>query len=346
MMVRASLAALLLVPLPAAATAGVVLPPGFTRQVYVTGQGFDRAEQGMSGVPVATTLGFDAAGRLYLAKSGSRYGTGQGEELLSRVYRIPPGGGRLTPATEGRYLHGPPLRNPEVGTVGSRGEVFLTTYDPEREIGVVYRMRDGHPVLFAGGTPPAGSAPVLKQPEGVAVDAAGHVYVADRGRDRVVKLDPAGKLLDPHYLGLTVPRARMLALDPAGALWIAGDGAAAAPWQDGAGQIWRVAPDGSARLVFDGPHAAAIAAGAGGALWVADRHAAKLFVLTADGRRIEFAGFDDGDLPRSLAVAPVTPETRQAGIAGDLFVVTFALRTWYMNDVLRISGPFEDLLRR
>ena len=40
------------------------------------------------------------------------------------------------------------------------------------------------------------------------------------------------------------------------------------------------------------------------------------------------------------------PETVQAGIAGDLFVVTFVLRTWYLNEVLRISGPFADFVRR
>src|SRR5262252_2382682 len=164
---RVGLSALLVIGLPVAVAAGVVLPPGFTEQVYVTGQGFDRAaEPASSGVPVATTLGVDAAGHLYLAKSGARYGTGQVEEFLSRVYRIPPGGARLTAATEERFFHGPPLRNPEVGTVNSRGTLFLTTYDPDREIGVVYRVRDGHPVLFAGGTPPPGSPPLLKQPEG------------------------------------------------------------------------------------------------------------------------------------------------------------------------------------
>jgi NHL repeat len=341
------LTALLVVGLPSAVMAGVVLPPGFSEQVYVTGQGFDRgAEPGSPGVPVATTLGVDAAGHLYLARSGSRYGAGQAEEFLSRVYRIPPGGARLTPASEGRYVHGPPLRNPEVGSVSSRGMLFLTTYDPDREIGVVYRVRDGQPALFAGGTPPAGSPPLLRQPEGIAVDPAGHLYVADRGRDRVVKLDATGKLLDGHYLGLTVPRARMLALDAAGSLWIAGDGAAAAPWQDAVGQIWRVGPDGAARLVFEGPHAAAIAAGPGGALFVADRTAAKLYVVTPEGRRIEFAAFTEGVQPRSLAIAPVTPETVQAGIAGDLFVVTFVLRTWYLNEVLRIRGPFADFISR
>jgi sugar lactone lactonase YvrE len=341
------LTALLVVGLPVAASAGVTLPPGFTEQVYVTGQGFDRgSEPGSSGVPVATTLGVDASGHLYLAKSGSRYGAGQSEEFLSRVYRIPPGGVRLRPDAEGTFFHGPPLRNPEVGAVSPRGTVFLTTYDPDREIGVVYRVRDGHPALFAGGTPPAGQPPLLKQPEGIAVDPAGHVYVADRGRDHVVKLDPAGKVVERHYLGLTVPRVRMLALDATGSLWIAGDGTAAAPWQDGVGHIWRVGPDGVARLVLEAPHAAAIAVGPGGALFVADRTAARLYAVTPDGRRIDFAAFTGGVQPRSLAFAPVTPETLQAGIAGDLFVVTFVLRTWYLNEVVRISGPFADFVRR
>lgn len=35
----------------------------------------------------------------------------------------------------------------------------------------------------------------LKDPEGIAVDEAGNIYVADKGRDRVVKLDAQGDLL-------------------------------------------------------------------------------------------------------------------------------------------------------
>jgi hypothetical protein len=41
----------------------------------------------------------------------------------------------------------------------------------------------------------------------------------------------------------------------------------------------------------------------------------------------------------------VTPETRRAGIAGELFIVTINRGTWPLNDVLRISGPLDELLR-
>jgi hypothetical protein len=327
-----------------AAGGDIVLPPGFTARVYVTGEGFDRGREGARGVPVAVTLAFDASGTLYLARSGSRYGSGQSEELLTRIYRIPPGGARLTPATEGAHAYGPPLRNPEVGTLTAGGAMLLTTYDPDREIGVLYRMVDGRPALFAGGTPPAGRPAVFKQPEAVVVDPAGALYVADRARGVVVKLDAAGRVADPSYLAL--PRARMLALDESGHLWAAGDGTAAAPWQDGQGQIWRVGPDGAGRLVFEGSHPAAIAAAPGPALLVAQRHEKKLFLLTPDGRRLELASFPGDLMPRGLAFAPVTPETQRAGIAGDLFLVTFALRTWYLNEVVRISGPFAEFVRQ
>jgi hypothetical protein len=44
-------------------------------------------------------------------------------------------------------------------------------------------------------------------------------------------------------------------------------------------------------------------------------------------------------------VAPVTPETRRAGIAGEVFVVSVRGAAWPVNEVLRISGPFDELIR-
>lgn len=342
--------AALALALPAlrAPAAELELPPGFTAQVYVTGEGFGRgAERDARGIPVTITLAFDRAGTLYLARSGNRYGFAQSEDsLLTRIYRVPLGGAHLTPETETRYQVGPPLRNPEVGAAGVPGEVFITTFDPERKVGVLYRMREARPILFAGGTPVAGTSPVLVQPEGVAVDSRGHVYVADRARDLVVQLDPAGRVLEPRYRQLRVPRARMLAVDPADHLWIAGDGAAERPWQEGPGPIWRVPREGSAALLFDGPHASAIGVGPDGALFVAQRPLGRIVALMPDGRVVGFARFSGERVPRSLTVAPDTPETRAAGIAGDLFVVTMVMRSWYVNEVLRISGPFAAYLRR
>lgn len=330
---------LLLLLLPAAAGAEIRLPPGFTAQVYVSGEAFEApGAGGLTGLPSISTLALDEAGNLYLARTGRRYLGGEADDLWP-IYRIPPGGARLTPRTEPLYFHGPPLPNAQVATVRAGRELFVTTYDRDRRVGVLYRILDGRAELFAGGTPPAGAAPLLTQPEGAAVDAAGNVYVADRARGVVVKLDRAGRVLDPRYLEISRPR--LVAAGDGDQVWVAGDGDAEAPWQQGIGEIWRVGPGGARRAVLRGPVAAAIAASPAGWLVVADRREARLFVLEPDGRTLELARFTDGDAPRGLAWAPVTPETRRAGLAGDLFVVVIRRGVFQTNEVLRISGPFD-----
>jgi hypothetical protein len=320
------------------------LPRGFTAHVYVSGERFDGATGRESrGMPATSTLGFDESGALYLARTGRRYVTGEADGLWP-IYRIPAGGARLTPQTEARFLHGPPLWNPQVMAVRAGRELLITTFERDRMVGILYRMRDGRPELLAGGAPEKGTPAMLRQPEGAAADAAGHLFVADRDQGIVLRLDPRGRVLDPQYV--KVGRPRVLAVDEADHLWIAADGSAEAPWQQGQGEIWRVTPQREAKIVLRGPIASGIAAGPGNMLFVADRQGAKLFALTAEGERIPFADFSDGDAPRGLCFAPVTPETRRAGIAGDLFVVVIGRGSWPVNEVVRISGPFDDLVRR
>jgi hypothetical protein len=137
----------------------------------------------------------------------------------------------------------------------------------------------------------------------------------------------------------------VLALDHSGALWIGSDGTAEAPWQQGPGEIWQVSREGVPRMILRGPVPQAIALSPGGHLLVADRHAAQVFALTPDGTRVDLARFTGDDAPRSLVFAPVTPETRRAGIAGDLFVVVIHRGAWPVNEVLHISGPLDELIR-
>jgi hypothetical protein len=328
---------------PGTAFGEVELPRGLSATVYVTGERFDMsADRKAPGIPSTSTIAFDDGGALYLARVGRRYLAGEAEDLHP-VYRIPVGGARLSPETEARYFYGPPLFNPQIGTTRDRRELFLTTFDRERRVGVLYRVVDGRAELFAGGTPERGSPPLLKQPEGVAVDGSGNVYVADRDRGAIVKLDARGRVLDPHYVAVKRPRA--LAVDARGTLWIGSDGEAEAPWQQGPGEIWQVTPEGVPRVVLRGPVAQAIALSAGGHALVADRHAAQIFDLAPDGSRTELLRFTGEDAPRSLAFAPITPDTRRAGIAGDLFVVVIRRGAWPVNEVLRIAGPLDDLIR-
>lgn len=326
---------------PALATAELKLPPGFTAHVYVTGEGFESGGMSGAGIPSASTLAFDGAGVLYMGRTGYRYSGAEVEDLFP-IYRVPVGGARLRPTVERQYLYGPPLPNPQVATVRAGRDVFLSTFDRDRKIGVLYHLRDGRTELVAGGTPERGGPPLLRQPEGAAADVAGNLYVADREQGRIVKLDPTGRVLDPRYVMLTRPR--VLAVDDANELWVGADGEATAPWQRGPGEIWKVGADGVPRLMLRGPVPAAIGMGPGRHLFVADRHNARVFALAADGRRVDFAVFADGDAPRSLTFAPVTPETRRAGFAGDLFIVTIRRGSWRLNEVVRITGPFEEFL--
>jgi hypothetical protein len=327
--------------LPGPAWAGVEVPPGFSARVYVSGDGFEAgATRGLRGIPSVSTAAVDRRGALYLARSGRRYSGGDAEDIYP-VYRIPPGGATFTPQTERGFFYGPPLRNPQVATVRGDTELLVTTFDRERRIGVLYRMVDGRAELLAGGTPPAGQPPLLRQPEGAAVAPDGRLYVADRQQGFVVRLDAAGGMLDRQWIGVQHPR--VVAADRGG-VWIGADGEATAPWQQGPGEVWHVTPDGAPRLVLRGPVPQGIALSPAGHPFVADRHAARVFALTPGGRRVELAGFTDGDAPRGLAFEPVTAETRRAGIAGDLFVIVINRGAWPMNEVVRISGPFDELV--
>lgn len=141
---------------PGLSAGELVLPPGFTATVYVTGEGFDTGTaQGVRGMPAVSTLAFDEAGFLYLARTGRRYVGGEVEDIWP-VYRVPPGGARLTPKTEPSFFYGPPLPNPQVGAVRNGRDLFLTTFDRDRKIGVLYRITEGRIELVAGGTPPPG----------------------------------------------------------------------------------------------------------------------------------------------------------------------------------------------
>jgi hypothetical protein len=317
------------------------LPPGFTTERYVTGEGFDGGSGAARGIPAVSTVAFDSTGAMYLGRTGRRYTGGEIYDLWP-IYRVPAGGARIVASSEERFLYGPPLPNAQVGTMRNGRELFVSTFDRERGVGAVYRLLDGRAELFAGGTPPRGQPPLLRQPESVALGANGHVYVADREQDVVVRLDATGAVVDPRHF--SVRRPRLLASAGDDVLWVGADGNAEAPWQAGPGEIHRVTPRAST-VLFRGAVPAAMTAGPEGVLVVADRHAGRVFALRPDGTRVDLIRFEQGEFPRGLGFAPDTPETRRAGIAGDLFVVTITAGAWRVNDVVRISGPFARFFR-
>jgi hypothetical protein len=342
MIIALAVAALLVAA--ATATAETILPPGFTTEIYVSGRGFQPEHgPGTPGIPSSSTLAVDGTGVLYIGRTGRRYSGGEADDLWP-IFRIPVGGARLTPETERRFLYGPPLFNAQVAGISPAGELFVTTYDRDRKIGVLYRLVDGRAELVAGGTPERGVAPLLRQPEGVAFDHAGHIYVADRAQDVVVKLDAAGRVVDARFLSFTRPR--LLTVDARGRFWVGSDEQATAPWQRSPGVLWLADGERAPAAMLRGPLAAGLAVAPDGRIFLADRHGARILALDGDGVASEFARFTDGDAPRGLTFVPDTPATRQAGLSGDLLVITISRGRWPANEVIRVSGPFGAKARR
>jgi hypothetical protein len=106
-----------------------------------------------------------------------------------------------------------------------------------------------------------------------------------------------------------------------------------------------VSPSGERRRVLEGPLAQGLAPGPGGVVYVADRQGPEIFAVTPDAKRVTLARFTDGQVPRAIAFVPDTPATRAAGLAGDLLVIVIRSGVFQLNEIVRISGPFADLVR-
>jgi sugar lactone lactonase YvrE len=318
----------------------IVLPPGFTVSTYVSGTGFG-PKASDRGIPAIVAATFDLRGNLYLARTANRLEAVNGRRDAS-IYRIPAGGATVTRETEAGFLLGPPLPDPHEVAVNRKGEVFVSVSDQATGFGSVYRISpSGESALFAGGAPAAGSAPLLKDPQGIAFDDADNVYVIDEALGVIVKLDPQGGVLNPRLVS-DLGRGRTLTFDGRGRVWIGSDGPYNTPHEDGSGIIFRASlPDWKLQRVHSGPLASGMSLSPGGNLFVAQRRSGRIFALTPQGRPVEFASFGTGAALRTLAFSPATPETRKAGIAGSLFVMVFPELDYPVREIIRISGPFD-----
>lgn len=318
----------------------IILPPGFTFSTYVSGTGFG-PKASDRGIPAVVAATFDLQGNLYLARTANRLVEINGRSEAS-VYRIPPRGATLTRETEAGFLLGPALTDPREVAVNRKGEVFISATDQASGVGSVYRISpSGEAALFAGGAPAPGSTPLLKDPQGIAFDEADNVYVIDEALGVIVKLDPQGSVLNPRLVS-DLGRGRTLTFDGRGRVWIGSDGPHNTPHEDGSGIIFRASlSDWKVQRVHSGPLPSGMSLSPGGNLFVAQRRSGRIFALTPQGRRVQFASFETGAALRTLAFSPVTPETRKAGIAGSLFVMVFPELDYPVREIIRISGPFD-----
>ena len=334
--------ALLLVAGPARAE--VNLPPGFTTEVYVTGQGFDTSgERGVSGIPSVGTLGVDAAGDALHVAHRSPLPRGRHRGPLGHL-PDPRGWG----ATDARKRDPLPLRTaatqppdrrgvgpgPGVGhDVRPRAPAGCALPVPRREAGAL-RRRASRRGRNAGPAPSRGSS---DRPRGR--------HLRDRPRGRaIVRLDARGNLVNPrHAAVLASPHAdHGRGRQPLGRR--RRDRARRRSARATA-RSYDSRPT-AARSRCSGPLPAGFSQSPGGALFVVQRRTGQLFALMPDGRRLDFATTRNGSFLRAPRVRPRhAGDGAGAGIAGDLFVVLVSRSLWLLNEVVRISGPFDEWVR-
>ncbi|HXB63277.1 MAG TPA: NHL repeat-containing protein [Solirubrobacteraceae bacterium] len=201
----------------------------------------------------------------------------------------------------GRVVIGTHWFAPTAATVGPDGSLWVT----DRANGVVRRLStEGGTFLGSVGRN------TLADPDGVAVSAAGEVYVADTGHNRVVRLSAAGAMLGSF--GASGPRAWRLEWPTA--LAVAGDGDVYVA-DSGRNRIAVYAPDGrflgswgsygTAPGHFE--HPAGVAVDARGHVFVSDRANNRIEEFTSHGHLLALwgaPGAGPGDLsqPDGLAI--------------------------------------------
>ncbi len=127
----------------------------------------------------------------------------------------------------------------------------------------------------------------LAEPAGLAVDAAGHVWVADTGHDQVVEFSAAGRELAAFGKNLDQPTG--IAADAAGHVWVADTGHDQVVEFSSAGRVLGIfgsAGSGGGQL----NHPVALAVTPSGDVWVADQgHGRVVEFAAGGGYRISFA---------------------------------------------------------
>ena len=326
---------------------GMKLPPGFKASTYFTGNGFDPdKKENAGGIPAIVSFVFDRRGNLYFARTANRLREIYDSDSAP-IYRVPFGTTLITPKNEKKFLFGPEIKDPDEVAVNSKGDVFVSSSDLREGYGSVYRLSpDGKATLFAGGRPGKRTPVLFMDPDGIAFDPDNNVYVIDRDLGVVVKLDPKGKVINRKFIK-NIGRGRTLTYDPRGFLWVGSDGPHFTPHEDGSGMIYRASlSDGKLKLLHSGPLASGMSLSPGGNIFAAQRRSGLLFALTPEGKRVEFASFSAEAALRTLVFPPNTKENQQAGIAGDLFVMVFPMLDYPVREIIRISGPFDEYVKK
>ena len=293
---------------------------------------------GPSGVAV------DATGNLYIADTGNK-----------RIRKVIPGRIIGTVAGGGSGGDGGPatsasLSSPEGVAVDAAGNVYIADAGNScirwvTPAGAIFRVAGSGSKGFSGDGGPSTSA-ALNQPSGVAVDAAGNLYVADSGNNRIRRVTSAGGTITTvagsgtgGYSGDVVPATSAslwdpggVAVDATGNLYIADTMNYRIRKVTPTGVIRTVAGNGQYKFSGDGGPATAaalsrptgVAVGGAGNLYIADTYNNRIRKVSPAGIMTTVAGnglaIFSGDGGPGTSASLLPPSGVAVDAAGNLYI--------------------------
>ncbi len=326
-----------------------VSPAGILTVVAGTGNRGFSGDGGLAtsaGLNIPRGVALDRSGNLYIADDGN-----------SRVRKVSLDGTITTVAGSGRYDYsgdgGPAtsaaLRNPRAVAVDAAGNLYIADSNNHRIRkvgldGIISTVAGNGVAAFSGDGGPAISAS-LNQPNGVAVDAAGNLYIADSSNNRIRKVPPGGIITTVAGNGqccfsgdggpavsATLGFPAGVAVDGAGNLYSAEPGSRRVRKVNAAGIISTVAGNGVEGFSGDGGSATSaslyqprgVAVDGAGSLYVADQINARVRKIGPGGTINTIAGnglfkFPTDGVPATNSFLRNAPDVA-VDAAGNLYI--------------------------
>jgi len=301
--------------------------------------------RGVGGLAVNAPLGqvqgvaVDSAGNVFVADTDNSLVV---KVSPSGTLQVVAGNGVAGFSGDGGPATGASLNWPWGVAVDAAGNLYIADehYSRIRKVspaGTITTVAGTGYMGFSGDGGPA-TAASLSGPYGVAVDAAGNIYVADTRNSRIRKVSPAGTITtvagngSPFFSGdggpataAALDRPYGVAVDPAGNVYVADTGNSRIRKVSPAGTITTVAGNGTSSFYGDGGPATAaslyapggVAVDAAGNIYVADSNNSRIRKVSPAGTIATVAGNGQRGYSGDGGLAYVASLNGPSGVAVD-----------------------------